>query len=133
VAYGGHLTSAIDRRVAPHALEPGEGMIVRRGFARVALYRDEAGVEHACMAVCTHLGGPVHWNAAERSWDCPCHGARFDPLGRVITGPATKDLEKIHDDEAPLTGATVLSTPTATPVAGPTVDTATASRSLRRS
>lgn len=100
ISYGAYITSAIDNRVEPHELAPGEGMIVRRGLKRIAQYRDEAGVTHECSAVCTHLGGPVHWNAAERSWDCPCHGARFDPLGRVITGPATRDLAS-SDDESP--------------------------------
>jgi glycine/D-amino acid oxidase-like deaminating enzyme/nitrite reductase/ring-hydroxylating ferredoxin subunit len=102
VSYGAYITSAIDKRTEPHELAPGEGMIVRRGLKRIAQYRDEAGVVHECAAVCTHLGGPVHWNAAERSWDCPCHGARFDPLGRVITGPATRDLHAI-DDSSPAT------------------------------
>jgi glycine/D-amino acid oxidase-like deaminating enzyme/nitrite reductase/ring-hydroxylating ferredoxin subunit len=102
ISYGAYITSAIDKRTEPHELAPGEGMIIRRGLKRIAQYRDEAGVMHECAAVCTHLGGPVHWNAAERSWDCPCHGARYDPLGRVITGPATRDLHPI-DDGSPAT------------------------------
>lgn len=100
LSYGAHVASAIDGRVAPHTLGPGDGMIVRRGLRRVARYRDETGVEHECSAVCTHLGGPLHWNSAERSWDCPCHGARFDPTGKVLTGPAVRDLEVI-DEEVP--------------------------------
>jgi Rieske Fe-S protein len=43
-------------------------------------------------AVCTHLGGIVTWNGAERSWDCPLHGSRFSPVGRVLEGPAVDDL-----------------------------------------
>jgi nitrite reductase/ring-hydroxylating ferredoxin subunit len=101
LSYGAYITSAIDKRTEPHALQPGEGMIVRRGWKRIAQYRDESGEIHECSAVCTHLGGPVHWNAAERSWDCPCHGARFDPKGRVLTGPATRDLHPLdHPAEA---------------------------------
>ena len=68
----------------------------RRGVKRVAVYMDEAGKRHECSAVCTHLGGLVSWDRAERSWDCPCHGSRFDPYGRVVTGPAKRDLEPVH-------------------------------------
>jgi glycine/D-amino acid oxidase-like deaminating enzyme/nitrite reductase/ring-hydroxylating ferredoxin subunit len=75
------------------SLAPGEGGIVRRGASKVAAYRDEGGTVHAVSAVCTHLGCQVKWNQAERSWDCPCHGSRFDVSGRVIQGPAVKDLE----------------------------------------
>ena len=77
-------------------VEPGHGAVVRRGLKRVAVYVDEAGVEHSCSAVCPHLGGLVSWNRAERSWDCPCHGSRFDPFGRVLTGPSRADLEPIE-------------------------------------
>src|SRR3954469_22249137 len=72
---------------------PGGAGFVRRGAGKVAAYRDEGGTLHAVSAVCTHLGCQVQWNSAERSWDCPCHGSRFDVTGRVIQGPAVKDLE----------------------------------------
>jgi glycine/D-amino acid oxidase-like deaminating enzyme/nitrite reductase/ring-hydroxylating ferredoxin subunit len=75
------------------SLAPGEGGIVRRGASKVAAYRDDSGTVHAVSAVCTHLGCQVKWNQAERSWDCPCHGSRFDVSGHVIQGPAVKDLE----------------------------------------
>lgn len=68
------------------------GRIVRRGGRPVAVYRDEAGTLHERSAVCTHLGCIVHWNDAQKSWDCPCHGSRFSPSGQVIHGPASKDL-----------------------------------------
>lgn len=73
-------------------LVAGEGGIVSSDGAKVAGYRDDEGRLHAVSATCTHLGCEVAWNAAERSWDCPCHGSRFDPDGRVLNGPATKPL-----------------------------------------
>jgi glycine/D-amino acid oxidase-like deaminating enzyme/nitrite reductase/ring-hydroxylating ferredoxin subunit len=74
---------------------PGEGAVVRTaGGDRVAVYRDEAGVLHGVSPRCTHLGCLVGFNAAERAWECPCHGSRFDTDGKVIEGPATKPLER---------------------------------------
>jgi len=58
----------------------------------VATFVDESGLMHTVSATCTHLGCLVSFNAAERSWDCPCHGSRFDVDGRVLQGPAIKDL-----------------------------------------
>lgn len=72
----------------------GEGRILRRGPEKVAAYRDEEGEVHAVSAVCTHLGCVVQWNAAEKSWDCPCHASRFSVDGEVLQGPAVKDLKK---------------------------------------
>jgi glycine/D-amino acid oxidase-like deaminating enzyme/nitrite reductase/ring-hydroxylating ferredoxin subunit len=76
-------------------VRPGAGAVVRRGLSKVAVYRDPDGVVHECSAVCPHLKCIVAWNAAEQSWDCPCHGSRFDPAGRVLSGPARDDLEKL--------------------------------------
>ena len=53
-------------------------------------FRDENGKVTQCSAVCTHLSGIVNWNDAEKSWDCPCHGSRFDKYGKCIQGPAIK-------------------------------------------
>jgi glycine/D-amino acid oxidase-like deaminating enzyme/nitrite reductase/ring-hydroxylating ferredoxin subunit len=75
----------------------GEGRLLRRGLHKIAAYRDERGRLHECSAVCTHLKCIVHWNSAEKSWDCPCHGSRFDPYGAVINGPAISDLEKVGE------------------------------------
>jgi nitrite reductase/ring-hydroxylating ferredoxin subunit len=71
----------------------GEGRIVRRGAHKLAVFRDESGTLHEHSAACTHLKCIVAWNATEKSWDCPCHGSRFDPYGKVLNGPATSDLE----------------------------------------
>lgn len=80
-------------------IQPGHGAIVRRGLHRIAAYRSETGEVHECSAVCTHLGCVVHWNDAEKSWDCPCHGSRFAPTGEVTHGPAIKGLEQVRDHE----------------------------------
>jgi glycine/D-amino acid oxidase-like deaminating enzyme len=73
----------------------GEGAVLRRGLRRVAVYVDEAGSARELSATCPHLGGVVSWNSAEKSWDCPCHGSRFDCHGKVLTGPAVSDLEPL--------------------------------------
>ena len=81
-------------------LAPGEGDIVTLDGDPVAAFRDDDGTLHAVSATCTHLGCRVAFNTAERSWDCPCHGSRFDIDGRVIQGPALHDLEaKLPADE----------------------------------
>jgi glycine/D-amino acid oxidase-like deaminating enzyme/nitrite reductase/ring-hydroxylating ferredoxin subunit len=80
--------------------KPGEGAVIRRGAHRIAVYVDDAGARHECSAACPHLGGVVAWNRAEKSWDCPCHGSRFDPYGKVLTGPAVSDLAQLHEEPA---------------------------------
>ncbi|MBX3021817.1 MAG: FAD-dependent oxidoreductase [Bdellovibrionales bacterium] len=80
-----------------HQIEAGEGAVMRDGLAKLAVYKDEVGRLHTCSAVCTHLGGLVRWNSAEKTWDCPCHGSRFDRFGQVINGPANKELEPMPD------------------------------------
>jgi glycine/D-amino acid oxidase-like deaminating enzyme/nitrite reductase/ring-hydroxylating ferredoxin subunit len=70
----------------------GRGAIVRRGLAKFAVYRDDDGVLHEYSAACPHLGCIVAFDEVEKTWDCPCHGSRFDRFGRVIVGPANRDL-----------------------------------------
>lgn len=76
-------------------LNAGEGAIFGKGFKRVAVYKDEAGVIHSFSAVCPHLGCVVQWNGEEKSFDCPCHGSRFTTHGVVINGPATSNLKEV--------------------------------------
>ena len=59
---------------------------------RVAVFRDASGLLHRRCAVCPHLGCIVAWNGAASTWDCPCHGSRFDRHGAVINGPANTGL-----------------------------------------
>ena len=76
-------------------LSPGTGKVVEVDGKKIAAYKDMEGKIHALNPTCTHAGCIVGWNAAETSWDCPCHGARFDIDGKVLTGPATKALQPI--------------------------------------
>jgi len=73
-------------------IEPGSGAVIRRGIHKIAVYKDETGHVTERSAVCTHLYCIVDWNDTEKTWDCPCHGSRFDAYGRVVTGPAIADL-----------------------------------------
>jgi len=68
------------------------GAILRRGLEKIAVYRDANAVLHERVAACPHLGCIVQWNPGEKTWDCPCHGSRFDAHGRVMNGPANRDL-----------------------------------------
>jgi len=74
------------------AIAPGTGAVVRQGLTKVAAYRDEHGQLHECSAVCPHLGCIVQWNHNESTWDCPCHGSRFDKKGHLLCGPANTNL-----------------------------------------
>jgi Rieske Fe-S protein len=71
----------------------GEGRVVGAGLGQRAVYRDEAGELHVLSARCTHLACIVNWNAEDRTWDCPCHGSRFDTAGEVTAGPAARPLQ----------------------------------------
>ena len=75
----------------------GQGAVVKEGLHPIAVYRDESGVLHERSAVCTHLGCVVAWNPEDPGWDCACHGSRFDPYGRLVTGPAANDLDPVSE------------------------------------
>lgn len=83
---------------SPDQIPNGEGAIIRQGLMKVAVYKTESGQVHTCSAVCPHLGCIVDWNRVEKTWDCPCHGSRFDAHGRVMNGPALADLAEIKLD-----------------------------------
>ena len=79
----------------------GKGAVLWRGLTKVAAYRDELGCLHECSAICPHLGCIVEWNHNESTWDCPCHGSRFEKQGQLICGPANKDLAATHEAAVP--------------------------------
>jgi glycine/D-amino acid oxidase-like deaminating enzyme/nitrite reductase/ring-hydroxylating ferredoxin subunit len=78
------------------ALRTGEGKILELSGRTVAASRDANGRVSLVSPICTHMGCLVGWNPAERTWDCPCHGSRFQPDGRVLSGPAESPLEKLN-------------------------------------
>lgn len=73
-------------------IPPDAGAVLNEGLAKVAVYRETDGTLHRLSAVCVHLGCVVRWNATARTWDCPCHGSRYDRFGAVINGPANANL-----------------------------------------
>jgi glycine/D-amino acid oxidase-like deaminating enzyme/nitrite reductase/ring-hydroxylating ferredoxin subunit len=95
--YGLWLTPGEARSV--DEVPRGGGAVLRAGLRKIACHRDESGTVHARSAVCPHLGCIVAWNAAERTWDCPCHGSRFTATGRVVNGPANRDLAPARDED----------------------------------
>lgn len=76
-------------------LEKESGTIVSEGLQKVAVYKNKAGKVCKYSAVCPHLGCIVNWNNEAKSFDCPCHGSRFDKEGKVLNGPAKENLKKL--------------------------------------
>ncbi|HLY73500.1 MAG TPA: FAD-dependent oxidoreductase, partial [Planctomycetota bacterium] len=99
-----HLVA--DRLKSPAAegrdpLKPCQGRIMHVDGRSVAVYLDETSRLHVLSPVCPHAGGIVAWNDLEKTWDCPCHGGRFSPLGKVLASPPTQDLEVIPESPRP--------------------------------
>lgn len=88
---GDRLTG--DDYPSPEDVPIGQGGVLTVEGERLAIYRDEHGELHAMSPVCRHAGCYVHWNSAERTWDCPCHGGRYECTGEVISSPPVKNLE----------------------------------------
>lgn len=92
--WAGKLLPA-DKLISFSDMARGEGRVVKLEGETLALYKDERGELHAIAPTCTHMGCHVTWNNMEKSWDCPCHGARYSPDGAVLNGPADRSLEII--------------------------------------
>ncbi|MGN6547234.1 MAG: FAD-dependent oxidoreductase [Aureliella sp.] len=97
-----HATTTADllQRVLPAhrfdagSLKPGEGEVGVDQHQHVAACRERSGCLHRKSPICTHMGGVVHWNEAEQTWDCPVHGGRFNADGSRLYGPPEKGLEE---------------------------------------
>lgn len=77
-------------------VEPGTGRIRKRGDQYVAIACADDGIQYELSALCTHMGCLVRWNTAAKTWDCPCHGSRFNIDGTVIEGPAETPLKPLQ-------------------------------------
>lgn len=86
------LAGKLRGRPSYSELSPGDGTVITVKGESTAVYKDADGQGHAVSATCTHLGCTVGFNAADATWDCPCHGSRFSTDGTVIQGPAAKNL-----------------------------------------
>ena len=73
-------------------LDPGEGTVAKDGMTKKGIYREDDNY-HVVSNRCTHMGCSLNWNNDDKTWDCPCHGSRFNYTGKVIEGPATDDLD----------------------------------------
>lgn len=82
-------------------LRPGEGAVVEIEGEKVAAYVSDDGTSYTVSARCQHLGCTVGWNSRARTWDCPCHGSRYDFKGGVINGPTTKPLPPVEVPTSP--------------------------------
>jgi glycine/D-amino acid oxidase-like deaminating enzyme/nitrite reductase/ring-hydroxylating ferredoxin subunit len=75
------------------SLKNGEGALAEYRGSKIGAYRDEEGSLHGVNPVCAHMHCPLQWNPEEHTWDCPCHGSRYDKDGKVIENPACHPLE----------------------------------------
>jgi nucleotide-binding universal stress UspA family protein len=89
---GGDVLVCRTVRQLESELEPGDGGVIERNGEPMAAFVDDDGDLHLMSARCPHLGCTVAWNPSEKTFDCPCHGSRFGPLGEVVDGPSTKPL-----------------------------------------
>lgn len=74
------------------------GAIIECNGRQVAIYKDEQGIYHGFIPVCSHLGCILKYNSQEHTFECPCHGSRYDLNGKVVDGPAIFDLENVNID-----------------------------------
>jgi Rieske Fe-S protein len=98
VQYRDHLTPG--ELSGTDAITRNSGAVLRHGVKKIAVYKDEHGKVHERSAICPHLYCVVDWNDTEKTWDCPCHGSRFDRYGKVINGPAISDLGKLEEESS---------------------------------
>jgi glycine/D-amino acid oxidase-like deaminating enzyme/nitrite reductase/ring-hydroxylating ferredoxin subunit len=98
-AYSAYVTPGEVKSM--HVITTGSGAVIRHALHKIAVYRDQDGQCYQYSAVCRHLKCIVAWNPLEKSWDCPCHGSRYDRFGKVINGPSTENLKPFDASVSP--------------------------------
>ena len=96
---GGIAVKGLSRRLfqipaeTADALLPGQGALVETEEGKAGAYRTREGDLCQVHPVCPHLGCELAWNPEECTWDCPCHGSRFDFKGNLLDGPAQEGIQ----------------------------------------
>jgi nitrite reductase/ring-hydroxylating ferredoxin subunit len=80
-------------------IQDGQAKVVKYEGEIFAVYKESGGRKHILKSTCPHAKCGVRWNSAEISWDCPCHGSRFNINGKMLTGPSVKGLTPVDDGE----------------------------------
>ncbi|WP_294200947.1 FAD-dependent oxidoreductase [uncultured Chryseobacterium sp.] len=83
-----------------HEINEGEAKVVKYEGDSYALYKEATGKVHLVKSTCPHAKCEVRWNSAELSWDCPCHGSRFNINGKILTGPSVMALQKVDPEDS---------------------------------
>ncbi|GEN74546.1 FAD-dependent oxidoreductase [Chryseobacterium hagamense] len=78
----------------------GEAKVVKYEGDSYALYKETGGKVHLVKSTCPHAKCEVRWNSAELSWDCPCHGSRFNVNGKILTGPSVTALQRVDPEDS---------------------------------
>ncbi|MFA6081196.1 MAG: Rieske 2Fe-2S domain-containing protein [Patescibacteria group bacterium] len=89
------LEGRLKKSASQEGLEPGEGAVIDLNGKKTAVYQKSKDERIILSPVCTHMGCIVGWNKSDKTWDCPCHGARYEADGTVKKGPAQKNLERM--------------------------------------
>ncbi|CDE10622.1 iron-sulfur cluster-binding protein rieske family [Clostridium sp. CAG:354] len=76
-------------------LENDTGHVLEYNGQKLGVYKDANGKIFAVKPICTHLGCLLSWNNLDKTWDCPCHGSRFDYMGHQLYNPAIRDLDRL--------------------------------------
>jgi Rieske Fe-S protein len=90
------ISGKLQKLPGDYSLELGEGKAIEFDGKKAGAYCDLDGNVFIVDTTCKHLGCEVHWNSAEKSWDCPCHASRYSYDGTVIEGPALKPLDRLR-------------------------------------